>query len=376
MPTQLHHPFSPEGIRDPYPVLAAYRRLRPAHFDRGMNMWLLTGYRECREALRNPAFSAAAGQQQRAREDALPVSMLNTDGDEHLRLRTPATAAFSVRATERLAAALFDIGGRLLATLPPGGSGAEVEVVTALAQPYAVAVLATLLELPSADWPEFGALAAAASANLNPTVRGDEAVRAARASRALNEFLERSCRFDVGDGLTPAEKLGIQSLTVVGGYEPLAIGVATALHLLLQRPPLLRQVQANPALLPGVVDEALRFESPIPFTARVCVDGFHTGTVELPAGAAVLALVGAANRDPLVFTDPDLFDPYRNPNPHLALGGGPHFCLGAPLVRRAMAAVLELVLTERPQVRPAPEKAPRWRTSLVPRGLADLPVVW
>lgn len=187
MTAQLHHPFSPQGIRDPYPVLAAYRRLSPAFFDPGMNMWLLTGYRECRDALRNPAFSAAAGQQQRVRDDALPVSMLNTDRDEHVRLRTPATAAFSARAADRLAAVLFDTGARLLAGLPAGGTGAEVEVVTALAQPYAAAVLATLLELPAADWPEFGALAAAASANLDPTVRGDAAAEAARSSLALNE---------------------------------------------------------------------------------------------------------------------------------------------------------------------------------------------
>lgn len=188
--------------------------------------------------------------------------------------------------------------------------------------------------------------------------------------------MQRNSRFDVGDGLTAAERLGILSLTVVGGYEPLAIGVATALHLLLQRPPLLQELQADPALLSGAVDEALRFESPIPFTARVCVAGFDTGKVRLPAGAAVLALLGAANRDPLIFAEPDVFNPHRTVNPHLALGGGPHFCLGAPLVRRAMATMLELILSERPHVRPAPGKAPQWRTSLVPRGLAVLPVVW
>ena len=374
-PTALVHPLSPQALANPYPSLAAFRRISPAYFDRGMNLYLLTSYEWCRAALRDPAFSAAAGQQQRLRTDDLPISMLTTDGELHVRLRTPATAAFAARATDRLAEPLADVAADLLGRLPLAGAGTRIELVTALAQPYAAAVLGTVLELPPRHWPEFALLAAAASANLDPTVRGDQAVLARAASVELNDFLLSHCQVHIG-GLTSAERLGVLSLTVVGGYEPLAIGLASALHLLLERPGVLELVRSDPALVPGAVDEALRLESPIPFTARVCVGGYRLGSVELPAGAAVLALLGAANRDPAVFAEPDVFDPRRSPNPHLALGGGPHFCLGAPLVRRSIATMLGLLLRERPDLRPAPEQAARWRTSLVPRGLVDLPVLW
>jgi cytochrome P450 len=124
------------------------------------------------------------------------------------------------------------------------------------------------------------------------------------------------------------------------------------------------------------VDEALRLESPIPFTARVCVDGYRTDSAEIPAGAVVLAMVGAANRDPAVFADPDVFDPGRSPNPHLALGGAAHFCLGAPVVRRSIEALLATLLHRMPALRRATGTAATRLGSAVPRGLATLPIAW
>lgn len=386
MTGQLLHPFSPQGMRDPYPVLAAYRRNSPAYFDRGMKLWLLTGYRECRDALRDPAFSAAAGQRQRARDDALPVSMLTTDGDEHARLRSPAAAAFSARAVARLDGDLRTIAHALVDGL---AGDRQADLVARLAHPFAAQVLGRLLCLEPGHWPALGELARAAAPNLDPMIRGAAADRARQASAALNDFLLLHSRrlrgaaeptelagLPVTAELSESERIGVFSLTVIGGYEPLAVGVASALDLLLDRPQVLAELRTHPDGMAGAVDEALRLESPIPFTARVCVDGYSSDRAEIPAGAVVLAMVGAANRDPAVFDDPDDFDAHRSPNPHLALGGAAHFCLGAPVVRRATAILLTTLLHRLPDLRRAPGSTATRLPGAVPRGLATLPIAW
>ena len=375
----VHHPFSEMGMRNPYPVLAAFRRLRPAFYDEGMGMWLLTSHELCRAALRSPAFSAAQGQQQRVRADELPISMLNTDGALHARLRSPAAAAFSARATARQAGAVRSVARDILAALPPDGSDSDVDLVPAVAAPFAEAVLGIVTGLPRALWPALGAVARPASANLNPVLRGDDAVAAVRAAVDLNTFLAAHAPDLLGSDhdLTPAERLGILSLIVVGGYEPLTDLCSTALSLLLDTPGAVDRLRgAEPAVYAAAVDEAMRLESPIAFTSRVCVVGYRTDTVDIPRGAPVLAMLGAANRDPAVFDDPDSFRLDRRPNAHLALGGGVHYCLGAAIVKQSCATLLAELIESRPAVRRQPGTDSPWRPTLVPRGLTRLPIRW
>ncbi len=377
--TALHHPFSDLGMREPYRLLAAIRRIRPAWFDTSLGRWMLTSHELCRAALRDPSFSAAEGQQQRVRSDELPISMLNTDGDLHRRLRTPAAAVFTARAAARQADEIRAQAVAVLAGLPPAGAGPDIDVVSEIAAPFAEAVIGLVTGVPHARWPELGVLATAASANLNPVLRGDQAVAAATAAAALLDFLGRHASDIVegGSDLTADERLGILSLIVVGGYEPLADLCSTALSLILNTPAATERLRAGgPDLYSRAVEEAMRLESPIPFTSRVCVDGYRAGSVEIPPGAPVLAMLGAANRDPAVFDDPDTFLLDRTANAHLALGGGVHYCLGAAIVKQSTAALLQELLGSRPTIaREAGAPAP-WRPTLVPRGLAALPVRW
>lgn len=390
MRATLRHPLSAQGVADPYPVYAAFRRITPAFYDAGMGMWLLTSHRLCRTALTDSSFSAAQGQQQRLRADPLPVSMLNTDGALHARLRSPAAGPLSARSVARKAAAIDDAAAATLAALPGAGSNEPIDAIADVAMPFALAVLGTAIGLERQHWPRLGALAGPASANLNPMIVGAAADAARLASTQLNRFLaEHSARLRSGSPpsdllglpldveLDPAERAGIFSLMIVGGYEPLALLLGNALNLLLDLPEMTERLRGGgDGLLLGAVDEALRMETPIPFTARVCVTGMRIGDVELAPGARVLTLLGAANRDPEVFDRPDIFDPTRAPNPHLGFGAGAHFCLGAPLVRRATATMLGLILRERPALRRALDSCPDWRPAVIPRGLTSLPVLW
>jgi len=377
--TALHHPFSDLGMRDPYPLLAAIRRTRPAWYDKSMGMWLLTSHQLCRVALRDPSFSAAQGQQQRVRSDDLPISMLNTDGDLHRRLRTPAAAVFTAKAASSRTDEIRAQARTVLAALPPTGAGRNIDVASAISAPFAVAVLGLVTGVPRSRWPELGELAAAASANLNPVLRGEQAAAAATAATALQKFLGRHAReiLKSDADLSAGERLGILSLIVVGGYEPLADLCSSALSLILDTPSAPDRLRAGgPEAYARAVDEAMRLESPIPFTSRVCVGGYRTDSVDIPPGAPVLAMLGAANRDPAVFDDPDTFVLDRTPNVHLALGGGVHYCLGAAIVKQSTATLLAELLGSRPGIVREPGSASPWRQTLVPRGLSALPVRW
>jgi cytochrome P450 len=165
--------------------------------------------------------------------------------------------------------------------------------------------------------------------------------------------------------------LGILSLAVIGGYAPLAEFTGNALGRLLSQSVGLGDLGlADQARAETAVDELLRLDGPIPFIARVTTSDIDLEDGTLPAGAHVLAVLAAANRDPRVFADPDEMDLTRAPNPHLAFGAGPHFCLAAPLIRRAGAITLSRLATRYPHLC-ATDPVLRWAPTLLPRKLTS-----
>ncbi|MFC4589595.1 cytochrome P450 [Sphaerisporangium corydalis] len=383
LPADLAHPFSPRGRADPYP---AYRWLRandPVHFDVTSRMWLLTGHADCALALRDPRFSAALGQRERVREDALPPSMLTTDPPEHQRLRSPGALLLGPAAIRGIAAGIAREVDEVMAGL---AGRTEVEVTADIGEPVATGVLARLFGLPAAARTEFAGLAARTSVNLDPLAGPKEAAAGRAAMGELTRFLgahaDRALggrdedgrtspfgRLAADDRLTRPEMLGVASLAIVGGWKPLAEMVGNALYWLLPRPEEAARLREGGEEAAGTaVDELLRVEAPIPFIARVTTEAVPLDGGTIPSGARVLALIAAANRDPAVFDRPDDLVVTRSPNPHLAFGGGTHFCLGAPLVRHAGALLLHDLLSRYPGLR-ATGSPPVWAPSLVPRRL-------
>jgi cytochrome P450 len=380
------HPFSPAARRDPYPALGWLRENAPLFRDRHSGLYYATDHYSVTQILRDRRFSAAGGQLERDRDQPLPPLMLNTDPPEHHRLRAPGLLLLGPAAVADHLGAIADEAAGLLDGLAARG---EAEVASELGEPFATLALAAVLRIPPGDRAAFAALARQASVNLDPMAGPAATSVGRRASALITRYLDgntdRATTADVDaplarlardPRLSRTEMLGILSLIVIGGFEPLAALIGNALALLLPRPHALAWlVDADQATAERAVDELLRLESPIPFVARVVAEPVALPGGELTPGARVLAMLGAANRDPAVFTQPD--DPVldRTPNPHLAFGGGAHFCLAGPLVRSAGAVFLRELARRFPAARIAPGERPEWNDSVIPRRVRRLRLV-
>jgi len=373
-----YNPFQPAVRLDPYPLYRQLREQDPVHYNEQAGIWFLTRHADCAFALRDDRFSAAQGQQARLRDDALPVSMLNSDPPAHSQLRAPVNHTFSARVVEDLRRLLEREAVRLVS-----GRTGQVDLIAEFAAPLATATLAAVLGVPPADLPAFQDWAGTASVNLDPFATPAKTARAHRATEELAGYLgglvDRWSPGGVADVVTPQLEAGLSrsqivntlALLVIGGLEPLQHVIGNGVHTLLRTRGAWADLRSKP--LRRAVDELLRFESPIQLTARVTTAEVEIGGVTIGEQQTVVLLLGAANHDPGVFPDPERLDLDRTPNPHLGFGGGIHFCLGAGLATVVAEAALATLLDRWPE----PELSgppPRWRNAIVPRGLGSLHV--
>lgn len=177
-----------------------------------------------------------------------------------------------------------------------------------------------------------------------------------------------------GDRLTEDEVIANCIITMVGGQETTTNLLGNGVVALLRNPDQLEKLRANPALVPSAVEELLRFESPTQYTGRIAAQDTEIGGKVIKQKQAVFAVLGAGNRDPERFPNPDQLDLARPDNKHLAFGWGAHFCFGAPLARmEAQIAFEELLKLQNWALEPGPLT---WRTNLALRGLTKLPITF
>lgn len=406
LPADLAHPFSPVGRADPHPAYRWLRENDPVYFDRASGSWLVTSYADCAAALSDARFSAALGQRERVRDDALPASMLTTDPPAHARLRGPGALLLGPAAVREVTGGITAAATAVLAGL---AGQAEADVTADIGEPFAALVFAVLLQIPAERQVAFTDLARRVSVNLDPLAGSAVAAAGQAAARELTAFMDAhvaglqqagaDCpltRLSRDDRLTRGEMLGILTLAVIGGFLPLADLASHAVHWLAPRPrayALLRGSAlagrsgaagdtaaggtAGPAggatagtaggVAERAVDELIRLATPIPFAARVTAQAAQLPGGTIPAAARVLLVIAAANRDPAVFARPDELDLNRRDARHLGFGAGPHLCLGAPLVRRAGAVLLGALASCLPRL--VLESSPAWEPALVPRRL-------
>ncbi len=353
----LFHLLDPEVLANPYPL---YRRLRseaPVHWDPYLHAWVVTRYADVVTVLhhfsanRTPTpeqFAAMGLSELGPIAQMMTRQMLFMDAPAHTRLRGLATMAFTPARVEVLRSHIRSILDDLMAPLLRAG---RMDVIGDLAAPLPAIVTAEMLGVPTSDCDRLKAWSADFAEVLgnfqhNPdrasrtlkcveemTVYFREAIRRLKAEpRAglINSFM--TAELD-GDRLTEDEIIANCIVTMVGGQETTTNLIGNGVLSLVRHPHQLQRLRKDLSLIPSAVEELLRYESPSQHTARICPEDTELGGKIIRKGQAVIAVMGAGNRDPERFPDPDRLDLGRTDNRHLAFGWASHFCFGAALAR-------------------------------------------
>ncbi|MER5613910.1 cytochrome P450 [Streptomyces sp. NPDC002215] len=384
----------PRFRQDPYPTYAAMRSRCPVQAiptgSRGHTSYLVTGYAEARQALGDARLSKdtatffAGKGSQRHLHPAVAHSMLASDPPRHTRLRKLVTKAFTTGAVAELRPFIGRVTDELLNQWP---IGERFDFVTSLAVPLPVIVICELLGVPERDRPDIqrwsGELFTAGKPDVIDAASHAMAnymtsLITAKRRRPGDALLDRliSAR-DGDDRLSEEELVSLAVLLLVAGHETTTNFLSNAVLALLQHPAALNRLRNNPDDAPAVLDELLRFDSPVATaTFRFTTEAVTLGAADIPAGVPVLVALGAANRDPERFPSPDLLDLDRDAAAHLSFGHGIHRCVGAPLAKAEADIALQGILTRFPGIRlGGPPGQLAWRQTRLVRGLASLPVL-
>jgi hypothetical protein len=314
--------------------------------------------------------------------------MLFMDPPEHTRVRSLAAAAFTPRRVEKLRDRIQDVAEQLVSAVVDKGS---MELMEDIANPLPAIVTAEMFGLPSGDhvmlkdWSQdFAEMlgnfqhnpgrAARVLASLESMLQYfSEAVRR-ESSHPSTGLLNGLATAEVnGERLTEEEVVANLIVTLVGGQETTTNLIGNGLLTLLRHPDELQRLREDLSLMPSAVEEMLRFESPSQHTARIAPEDTELGGQTIGKRDAVIAVMGAANRDPDRFPDPDRLDLARSDNRHLAFAWASHFCFGAPLARLEGQIVLTTLLSRMPEIRLRSANV-TWRANLGLRGLSELPL--
>ncbi|WP_163506872.1 cytochrome P450 [Fodinicola acaciae] len=341
------------------------------HQDWGMfdtyGYWHVFGYPEVRQVLTDAAtFTGDTdGVLPKELADRFPDDALSTlDGEEHRKIRKLVSHAFTPAIVAGLAPRIRTLANDIL-----DGVGDRFDLVEELAYPLPVTVIAELLGVPSEDRALFRQWADEAIGGSddndtqndtpNDTQNDTPSIRdyflgyvEDRRKQPRDDLLTLLLRAEAdGDRLTDDQIVSFASLVLHAGHITTTSLIGNTVLCLDANPDAADRVREDRSLVPAVIEESLRFLSPLAATDRVTSADANVGGTTIPAGQIIKVWLGAANRDPRQFADPDVFDLTRDPNPHLAFGRGVHFCLGAPLARLEGAIVLDVLLERLPELR-------------------------
>jgi cytochrome P450 len=397
-------PFTLYEQADPYPLYRWLRDDSPVHYHEGADMWVVTRYDDCVEVLRDPTtFSSRLGMrrtfvgawQRSGAEEASPFEdtedlrvLISTDPPDHVRLRRLLSRPFTPREIgihedwmRPLCATRFEA---LMERNADGGA----DWVHDFTWPFPVLVIGELLGIPASMRSDFKRWSdALIGIFVGGVDLGDDRVasflemlgffgetiaerRSVPGDDLISTLIHKTEADD--DPLTANELVMFCVLLLVAGNETTTNLLSNAAKVLASDPTVLDRLRDEPELIPGVVEEVLRFDSPVQATLRGTTAPIQVGETAIPADQTVLVHAGAANRDDRHYDDPDRFDPRRNPTDHLGFGSGIHLCLGAPLARLEAAIALELLSHRVADIELTAPPVPTG--GLLLRGSASMPV--
>ena len=377
---------------DPYPLYRALREEAPVFYSDMLQGWVLTRHEDVTAVLRDKRWSNdprnAAGEDPFIQMvgDLIARVLLFMDPPDHTRVRSLVSKAFTPKVVERLRPRIEAMVDELLDEAEERGS---LDLMADIAYPLPVAVIAELLGVPVADrdllkehsrqlvwlieWQippeklmEVGTAALAISQYLMGVI-------AERRADPQNDLLSELIKAEeAGDRLGPEELLTTSMLLLIAGHETTMNLIGNGTLALLRNPDQLAKLHADPDLCRGAVEELLRYDGPIQLTARTALEDLTVGGQPISAGSQVITLLGAANRDPAVFAEPERLDITRADSHHLAFGHGAHFCLGAALARVEAQVAITSLVRRFPNLRQDGDL--EWRDTITIRGLQSLPL--
>ena len=390
------NPFSPAWRRDPYPYYRRLRETAPVYRSRLLGATVLTRYDDVLAVLRDPRFSVRRSESRAFQrlnpfgelspefQTMIDRNLLMLDPPDHTRLRGLVSKAFTPRVVERLRPRIEALVEDLLDRV---GANGEMELVRDFAEPLPVIAIAELLGLPREDRADFKRWADVLAVLVDPVaivgglggiqVAFDELcaylrqIFAARRAAPQDDLISALVAAeDRGDALTEAELISTVILILGAGHETTTNLLGNAVLALLRHPGERKRLQDDPSLCESAVEEFLRFDGPVQGTDRMAKEALRIGGALVRAGEFAVLLLGAANRDPARFPEPDRLDLGRSDNHHLAFGQGLHFCLGATLARLETQIAISALLRRFPDL--DGEREPELRRSATLRGPVSL----
>jgi cytochrome P450 len=345
------------GQADPVPLYRRLHELGPVHRSGLDGVWYAVGYEPCRQVLtearagRTPEmlstrFGVTPAQAGRFERRGRRPNLLNENPPVHTRLRNAARGPFLPRPVAGLAPRIAEMVDEHLERL---AAARDADVMAELAFPLPVAVVGEILGVPAGDRARFGPLVWSITAADQPGAPDDLVARADEATAAIDDYFvelikERRRRpgpdlltqlVEARDGgeLSDEELLATITLVFTAGFVTTTNLIGNGLLALLRHPAELARLASDPTLLPVAVEEMLRYDSPVQMIGRTALEPFTVAGQSVQRGDAIMVALGAANRDPVAFPDPDRFDVGRSGNQPLSFGFGIHHCLGAGLAR-------------------------------------------
>ena len=393
---------SHEFAQNPYPTYHLLRREAPIYWSDLWGCWILTRYRDIVSTLQNPRRFSSVGRltaamelPQDVREQVRPLvrhysqGLINVDPPDHTRLRQLVHKAFLPGTVGAMAGYVEGIVERLIEEVQPRG---KMDIIRDFAYPLPVTVIARLMGVPPADHGKLKRWSGKIVEFMATPKPAPEVLMSSQdALLALQDYFRSTFRRrrveprddlisalvaaeEAGERLTEEELISTCVTLLIGGHETTTYLISSGVLALIQHPEQLRKLRANPDGARMAVEEMLRYEGPFQRNRRLATEAVELDGHLIQKGQLLVQMLGAANRDPAVFPNPDSFDIERHPNRHVSFGHGPHFCIGAPLARLEAPIAINALLRRLPNLELATDEL-AWKNTVF-RGLERLPVTF